>query len=214
MKKVLFIQPHSDDIVLSCFGKLIEKGIQPTILTIEDDPKRIAEDVKMNQYIPNLKIIKGVDFGGEDKSYKAYWGENMHRKFSPEEIMPIVTDFLGDEKIESILEVLMEVLDSEEWDEIYTCVGVGHPMHWFVHEITKDVATHFYRDWPHSYKKRNLDFFNSYSTTFNYLEEVDDEEILRLKLEVFKKCYKSQSGLLYFEQKNIEKNFSEKYYTL
>lgn len=214
MKKVLFIQPHSDDIVLSCFGKLIEKGIQPTILTIEDDPKRIAEDIKMNEFIPNLKVVKGVDFGGEDKSYKGYWGENMHRKFNPEEVLLTAMDFLGEEKIEAIMEVIGETLDLEEWDEIYTCMGVGHPMHWFVHEITKAFSTHFYRDWPHSYKKRNREFFESYSTQFNFVEEINDEEVLRFKHEVFKKCYKSQSGLLYFEQKNIENNFSEKYYTL
>ena len=210
----MFIQPHSDDIILSCFDRLNEKGIQPTILTIEHDEKRSKEDLGLIEAIPNLKVINGVDLGKEETSYKDYWGQNMHRKFVPEEVMDVLLNSLDNDKIDSILELLEQTINSEDWDEIYTCMGVGHPLHWFIHETTKDVATKFYRDWPHSYKKRNLTFFNEYSQTFDFIEEVNDDEVLESKHRLFKKYYKTQSGLLYFEQKNIEKNFSEKYYTL
>ena len=213
MKKILFIQPHSDDIILSCFAKLVDEDIEPTILTIEFDEKRHKEDEKLIEFIPNLKIINGIEFGTPDTSYKDYWGKNMHRKFISEEVMTTILDSLGDEKVEEILILLSEAIDSEEWDEIYTCMGVGHPLHWLIHELTKDTATHFYRDWPHSYKKRNKAFFDEYASTFKFSEEVKDEETLELKHDLFKRFYKTQSGLLYFEQKNIENNFSEKYYT-
>lgn len=212
MKKVLFIQPHSDDIVLSCFAKLMDQDIEPTILTIEYFEKRSKEDKALAQVFPNIKLIEGLVF--EDNSYKAYYGANMHRKFVQEEVYDTILESLGEETTLEIAELIENTIESEEWDEIYTCMGSGHPLHWLVHELTKESATKFYRDWPHSYKKRNRDAFDQYATEFKFLEEIDDEEMLQMKHDVFKSFYKTQSGLLYFEQKNIENNFSEKYYSL
>ncbi len=211
MKKVLFIQPHSDDIVLSCFSRLTAPDIEPTILTIEHDQKRHEEDLKLVDLIPNLRLIQGIEF--EDKSYSAYWGDNMHRKFNPDEILETFEVGQKNKTLNKIANLISDTLN-DDWDEIWTCMGIGHPLHWYVHEFTKGYATGFYRDWPHSYKKRNLDFFNSYSKEFKFIGEIDDAETMEMKLEVFKGFYKSQSGLLYFEQKNVLNNFSEKYYKL
>ena len=209
MKKVLFIQPHSDDILLSCFSKLSEEGIIPTILTVEFDEKRIKEDEKLKQFFPMINIIAGVKIS--DNSYSTYY-KNPHQKFIPELVFQTIDESLGD-TIFDISDIIATVIDGEDWDEIYTCMGVGHPLHWLVHELTKNDATHFYRDWPHSYKKRNSAFFDAYSKeNFDFIEELGGDDQKEMKIELVKQCYKSQSSLMYFEQGNVEKHFSEKFY--
>jgi hypothetical protein len=38
--------------------------------------------------------------------------------------------------------------------EIVCCLGIGHPMHHFVRKAVEDLTNSFYRDFPHSYKRK------------------------------------------------------------
>ena len=50
-KKLLLIQPHSDDILFSCSHLLFDGQYEKEVLTIENNPKRISEDVKLYDFL-------------------------------------------------------------------------------------------------------------------------------------------------------------------
>lgn len=209
---VLLVQPHSDDILFSCSNVLFnhEKYNDITILTIENNPKRILEDKKLEDLFP-VKI-KTLDFDYIDKSHKEYFKKYPH--IDPACVMEFMGETLGDKKIEELYDQIIKKL-KEACDHgciIYTCLGIGHPFHYLVHAFTKDQSDFFYREWPHSYKRRNEAHVKELKSEFTFVEKFDSEENHALKFQIAKEIYKTQSSLLFFEQGKIKKQYPEEIY--
>jgi len=209
--KILLIQPHSDDIVLSCFNQILKEENEVTILTIEHSERRHLEDKKLQDFFPNLTIKRGLEF--EDFSYKKYYENDSRKKFNPFEAVSLIESELGKENIDKIKNLIDGTIE-EGFDEIYTCMGIGHPLHQLVYKLSKGKATHLYRDWPHSYKARNISYYKYQKEELLKVEPelIGDEDFLQLKEQIFCGVYKSQSGLAFYERGHMKKHFQDEIY--
>ena len=207
-KKLLCIQPHSDDVLFSAAHFLFDERYEVEILTIEHNAKRVAEDEKLYEFlgIPyhNLNIqFDDQSFYGFHKKYKDVTLENL-------------TEFFGSDKLEEIAKAIKKFLKSASSDiQVVVPWGVGHPFHIFVRDVVEKVVKKplwYYRDFPHSYKKRALNQVKLQLEDFELLSSIPVAEFNDVKWDLAKKFYKSQSGLLWFEQGYIQKQLPEEVY--
>ena len=95
-KRLLCIQPHSDDILFSAAHFLFDERYEVEVLTVEHNAKRVAEDEKLYGFlgIPyhNLNIqFDDQSFYGFHKKYKDVTLENS---------IEHLTEFFGSDKLE------------------------------------------------------------------------------------------------------------------
>ena len=211
-KKLLCIQPHSDDILFSAAHFLFDERYEVEILTIEHNAKRVAEDEKLYGFlgIPyhNLNIqFDDQSFYGFHKKYKDVTLENS---------IEHLTEFFGSDKLEEISNAIKKFLKSVSSDvQVVVPWGVGHPFHIFVRDVVEKSVKKplwYYRDFPHSYKKRASNQVKLQLEDFELLSSIPVAEFNDVKWDLAKKFYKSQSGLLWFEQGYIQKQLPEEVY--
>ena len=213
---LLLIQPHSDDILFSCAKYLFESADYKsvTVLTFENDEKRIKEDERLLDFFGNLKIEHlNVDY--IDKSHKEYFQQN---KRVSDNAFQFLEAKMGEKKmVEFFKQYERYLIDKKKKStnlEVITCLGVGHPFHYFVNYLTSDEADYFYREFPHSYKRRNQDQYKELlAEGYKMSHEYDEKEMNKLKFDVASKVYRSQSGLMFFEYGYIKKCLPEQYFT-
>jgi hypothetical protein len=216
MKHILLVQPHSDDIVFSAFLKASEPNTIRTVLTIENDPKRIKEDEKfckeMGMNFDHLNIdYKDETYYGFFKEYKEVDDENCVdwcvRKLGPS----VVTEIM--DQLDNYIQKFKE--ENDEY-EIIAPMGVGHPAHRLIHIIMKEEAHLFYRDFPHSYKRRGIKQLEKLSDQYDLVigDPEKEFELHDKKYDLLKRIYKSQSSLLFYEKRFIDRKIDEEYYKL
>jgi len=211
-KKVLLIQPHSDDIILSASHYLYSKDFSDkVILTVENNPKRLLEDQEIcNHFGASLSRLEtradSTDF------HKLYYKE--HAEMDDKTAMKFCQRMMGKENLAAVVDELETVVSQykKKGYLIVTCLGVGHPFHWLTRVVTEDAADVFYRDFPHSYKRRNQAYLNGLVNSKFNLEFTHGEKHVD-KIALFKQYYKTQSGFLFFEQGYINKQLPEEFYT-
>lgn len=217
-QNLLLIQPHSDDIIFSAsnFLKEREKYGQVVILTIEYNEKRLKEDELLcKEFDVDLMTLKTKV--SSENFHKEYYSEQ--KLMSDDSAMSFCHLKLGENKLKRLSKELDDTLSffSSENFKIVTCLGVGHPFHWLTRKLTEDWASLFYRDFPHSYKRRNKEYFVGITCTKFKLKESHELSGLKEddgagKFQYVKDFYKSQSSLLFFEQGYINKMLPEEYY--
>ena len=93
--------------------------------------------------------------------------------------------------------------------------GVGHPFHFllgYVLEEHFEYRMEYYREFPHSYKRRSQPQVQKQLDEYFLVRSVPVEEFHEVKFKLASKFYKSQSGLLFFEQGYIKKQLPEEVY--
>ena len=75
-----------------------------------------------------------------------------------------------------------------------------------------DVTIWYYREFPHSYKKRSKIQVEKQQNEYQLLHSMPIESFEDIKWSLAKKFYKTQSGLLFFEQGYIKKKLPEELY--
>lgn len=225
-KELILIQPHSDDILFSAASFLfdMEKYKSVTVYTVENNPKRIAEDEKLKDYFPNLIIhTSNVDYIESSHGYF-----KTHKEFEEKSAFAYLESVAGISVLNRYCYEVQEYLQKRIKKAkgnilIVTCLGVGHPFHQFVTETTKDFADLFYREFPHSYKRRNKNYFETITMgdKSDFVEVKNPfamnfpssaKEYHDLKFQIASKIYRSQSGLLFYEQGYIKKELPEQFY--
>ena len=71
----------------------------------------------------------------------------------------------------------------------------------------------YYREFPHSYKRRSQPQVEKQKQEYTLKRSVTVEEFHEVKWKLASKFYKSQSGLLFFENGYIKKELPEEIYT-
>lgn len=213
-KKLLLIQPHSDDILFSASQFLFEadKYKKVKILTVEFDPDRLLEDESVCRHfgVDLMKLKTKVD---SKNFHKEYYSE--HKQMDDDSAMEFCIKKIGKKKFNKLLNELDELIDKykKRGYTIVTCLGVGHPFHWLTRVITQEKADIFYRDFPHSYKRRNQAYLNGIvNSEFELKSTSNPEEHHDAKFSLIKSYYKSQSSLLFFEKRYIDKRLPEEFY--
>lgn len=217
MKKLLCIQPHSDDVLFSASHFLFDERYDVEILTIENNQKRVAEDEKLYGFLSIPYHHLQLEF--DDQSFYSF-----HKKYSEvtsQNAVEHLTEFFGEETLGKIFEEIVAFVQKFRKKnpdvQIVLPWGVGHPMHVFVRD-TVEMAFNgkgyfwYYRDFPHSYKKRARSQVQTQLESYKLLESVPVADFHDVKWDLAKKFYKSQSGLLWFEQGYIKKQLPEDIY--
>lgn len=212
MKKVLIVSPHSDDAMFNC-GKYILTGkYDVEILTVENDPKRIQEDKNLYSFLNIPLHHLEVDF--IDNSYYGYF--KTFKGVNHNDAHAYLKEYFGQEVLDdvksSILKFVRKFRKRNEGCIVLAPLGIAHPFHYFVHEVLLEEADLFYREFPHSYKKRSQQQFNACLAHFGRKYQFDDLDVHEAKFDLSKKFYKSQSGLLFFESGYIKKQLPEEFY--
>ena len=70
----------------------------------------------------------------------------------------------------------------------------------------------FYREFPHSYKRKAQVQFGKELNRVELLLDFNDNKINELKYILAQKFYKTQSGFFFYEHSNLEKLYPEEYY--
>ena len=215
--KLLCVQPHSDDVLFSASHFLFDDKYEVEILTIENNTKRVAEDEKLYEFLGIPYHHLKVEF--DDQSFYGF-----HKKYdevTSQNAVEWLEEFFGEETVGKIREEIVSFIKkfySKHPDvQIVVPWGVGHPFHIFVRD-TIEIATAgkenlwYYRDFPHSYKKRAKSQVVAQLEDYELKESISVAEFHDVKWDLAKKFYKSQSGLLWFEQGYIKKQLPEDIY--
>lgn len=215
-KNILIIQPHSDDVVFSAskFLKVRDSFDEFIILTVETDERRLEEDRAVCEEF-NVQLLTLETIVSSEGFHKEYYSDK--KLMSDDSAFEFCANKIGDSKLLKLADELEELLTAMKDDFlIVTCLGVGHPFHWLVRTLTEKHSDLFYRDFPHSYKRRNKDYFNGLVSTKFKLKETHDIERRNKndwqKFDVVKIFYKSQSSLLFFEKNYMDKMLPEEFY--
>lgn len=216
-KKLLLVQPHSDDILFSCSHLLFDDSYEKEVLTIENNSKRIAEDERLYQFLGIPFHHLEVDF--DDQSYYGY--HKQYKEVTVEQSYDYLREFFDSytlNEIEDAVEKFLSKFFKRNKVEDVTVVapwGVGHPFHLFIRDVLekKISVMWYYREFPHSYKRRSQAQVDKQKKEYKLLSSTPVEDFDDVKWELAKKFYKSQSSLLWFEQGYINKRIPEELYT-
>ena len=215
-KKLLLVQPHSDDILFSCSHLLFDDSYEKEVLTIENNSKRIAEDERLYQFLGIPFHHLEVEF--DDQSYYGY--HKQYKEVTIEQAYNYLREFFDSytlNEIEDAVEKFLSKFFKRNKVEDVTVVapwGVGHPFHLFIRDVLekKISVMWYYREFPHSYKRRSQAQVDKQKKEYKLLSSTPVEDFDDVKWELAKKFYKSQSSLLWFEQGYINKRIPEEVY--
>lgn len=212
MKKVLIVSPHSDDALFSSSFALLENGLKAEVLTVENDPVRIKEDINLYDFLGIKFHHLSVDF--KDESYYGYF--KKFKSVNHIDAIGFLEEYFGKEKLEEIKNSVRRfVIKFKRNNPDYNVIaplGISHPFHYFIHYCLVDLADYFYREFPHSYKKRSKKQMEETLLEYELFKTIPTKEIHDIKFELAKKFYKSQSGLLFYERGYIDKVLPEEIY--
>ncbi len=216
--KLLLIQPHSDDLLFSCSNLLFDNNFEKQVLTIENNPKRIKEDEQLYSFL-DIKF-NHLNTPFDDQSYYGY--HKSYKEVTIKDSYNFLIRFFGKQIITDIenefKEYLKNFFKENKKEEIVIVApwGIGHPFHIFVRNLidkaSGDATIWYYREFPHSYKKRSKTQVEKQQAEYKLLNSVSIEDWSDVKWDLAKKFYKSQSSLLWFEQGYIKKQLPEEIY--
>ena len=213
-KKLLLIQPHSDDILFSASHFLFQPQYEVHVLTVENDPKRITEDQRLYDFLGIPFSHLELDF--RDESY--YGFHKKYKEVTVDTAYEWLNEYFGRDTLneieDAIKERVSEFLSSHRGYTIVSPWGVGHPFHLFVKETLETVVSYlwYYREFPHSYKRRSAHQVEVQSAVNPLHHSVPTSEFHEVKFKLASKFYRSQSGLLFYEQNYIKKVLDEEIY--
>jgi hypothetical protein len=218
-KKLLLVQPHSDDILFSASSFLfnLDKYSKVALMTVEKgDEKRVAEDHALVDLF-GIDEYFNSDMDFKDLSYYHYYKELKFKKFSADKSMECLEDYF---KTKFLLQLKADVRNKvlqyvNKGYIVVNCLGVGHPMHYFIREALLDLTNYFYRDWPHSYKMKARNEVEPLTSDMKKVDLFDfDEDLHEVKFQTAYQIYKTQRSLLFFEKGYIDKKIKEEFYKL
>lgn len=213
-QKLLCIQPHSDDVLFSASHVLFSDAYEVQVLCVESDPKRVPEDRKLYEFLNIPYHNLGIEF--VDNSYYEFF--KRYKTCRLEDALAYLDEYFGEELLTAIREKLIgwivRFLKKNPDYGVLAPLGIGHPFHLYVHEVIRQAvpSATFYREFPHSYKRRNQEQVQEVQSRMTLSRSVPVEAWADVKWQLASKFYRTQSGLLFYEQAYIKKNLPEEVY--
>ena len=216
MDKILIVQPHSDDAILSCSRFLLGDDFKVKVLTIDNDSKRLEEDRKVAKTIGVKYIPFAFDVQDENDYGEFFKQYGKQAELNDDNVLDFYRKRFGRDKIKGFRKALRnKILSYIDKGYVICCpLGIGHPFHYFVRYVLRKIEDDFifYREFPHSYKRKAKNQFESELKNIELLQDFDDEDVNTLKYEIAQKFYKSQSGFFFYEHDSIKKLYPEEFY--
>ena len=204
-KKILIVQPHSDDALISLFTLINDKKNTVHILTIEKDEKRFQEDLKIPLHFSNVTILPAF---GEPAHFSArgpYYKLRNAKKMTGRDFSRYYSRLMKTPRYSYWKRKLRKKIRgyiNKGFDVFLPC-GIGHPEHWLVTNAIEGIQTYFYRDLPHAVKRKNK---NELEKFIHGKRVAMNNRSPKIKLRKLKKIYKSQRILFWYDEKNVMMN--------
>lgn len=216
VEKLLCIQPHSDDVLFSASHVLLSGNYEAQVLCVEFDPKREAEDRKLYEFLGVPYQNVGIEF--KDNSYYEFF--KRFKSCRLEDAIPYLDEYFGRQLLERVtsrmFDMIEDFLKKNPDYRILAPLGIGHPFHLYIHDSIRvspfSSKAIYYREFPHSYKRRNKEQVQEVQERMTLVRSVPVEEWADVKWQLASKFYRTQSGLLFYEQGYIKKNLPEEVY--
>lgn len=211
-QKYLIVSPHSDDVLFSCSHVLFLPEYEVQVLTVENDEKRVSEDAKLFEFL-NIKYHH-LELDFKDESYYGY-NKLYPKGVTLENAYKYLNEYFGRDTLNEIEENLINwvrnFFKENKGYKVLAPWGVGHPFHLFVRETLQQGFSDmdYYREFPHSYKRRSQVQVEEQKKNWYLKRSVPVDEFADIKWKLASKFYRSQSGLLFYEQGYIKKNLPE-----
>ena len=192
MKKVLLVEPHPDDILLSLYHYIKINTFKDSFLVALSNPDRenslnFSKDMGI-KFINPLNI-PDIDWGLRMKL------NNIDYKNSYNIFLDYYKDYIN--RLEIITyKKLKKIIDSIDIDSIICPLGILHPFHVFTRYIVEkfNKNIYYYADVPYAYRVYGTKIIESSGKVYDHYKptrkEVED------KIEAFLKYYKSQRNIL------------------
>lgn len=221
MKKILILEPHPDDCLLSChffLSNLACKGFKFEVITFDSFNGRIGDlyfyDNFETRILKSNLIKHSCPYDRklvlESKKVKA-----SKRMFLFQEYMSKYRDNAFE------VENALHLIEQNDYSFILCPLGLAHAMHIFVAEIARskfDISKFlFFRDTPYGFKQYGKLLIEEYLQD-NFKEAIKVEltiEELAIRKSLLKKYYPSEIGLMHplYEMPNFERENFELIYT-
>lgn len=185
-KRIAIIEPHYDDAWLNLGGFILKNPDKEfTIISVcSDSFNKLNETKNLEGFVPNLKTkklnYKGIHYNLREKlkkhEYRGYFCKLNRLK-----------DF---KEFESHLKE-----EIKDFDLVLLPCGFkgnnSHPQHILASQLKSKNKTFFYMEFPYFYEKSdNID-----KIKFIQVYKLNIEDKINEKINIFKKVYKSQSGI-------------------
>lgn len=206
--KILFIEPHPDDILLSCYHHIVRLKTEDhdiQLLSVANHPWINRSSDKfcsaMNISRVGMKYILDVDFATYKIPPKEIKAQPNPYTYQREKYLKTFS-----ERLEETTDKLREVCTSVNPDLIITCLGIFHPMHVIVREAvdiaTPNIKRQYYMDIPYKCKRYGEAIFNSsnHKSVSLIIPTIEEGQA---KVDLFKTCYPTEAGLLRFDKETI-----------
>lgn len=207
--KVLIIEPHADDALLSCYDALFSDN-EVHIMTLTDETTKNSTKLKDDGIIKELYQLKGLDHSDfKDRVTTPKYVKDLYKLNKKLMIGRIVNDIINldsnrYELVKSYLNDNYDLINS--FDIIYVPVGLIHPDHLITRVLFDDLGINpnkvvYYEDKPYVkrvYGKMMLEMLTlGMESTHSTGTSMTDKE------SNFKKYYPTEKLLLRFDSDEI-----------
>ena len=187
MKKIAIIEPHYDDAWINLGGYILKnRDVHFKIVSVSyDGLNNKNETQQLANLLPNVET-KALKFRG------VHW--NLIHKIKKENY---IRYFLKINKLQS-LEQASSVIEENcaDTDLVLRPLGTLHPQHMVVSYLKIDLPVKYYVEWPYCYEEKGY-----IDKHIEHAKIIDISDVIKKKIEIFSKVYKTQLDLLEMKPK-------------
>ena len=200
--KILIVEPHPDDAVLSCYGYLDKMKEDNDISILNMSSVDGRNSLKFCEYMGINCLDISPD--GSDVNFKKFRIPISEIKSHPKPYIYQMSKYsdIAPDIIDSCFHKIYGVLESIKPDIVVGPLGIYHPFHVLTRigfdaavGKYKDAKVLLYADKPYSNKQYGLFIIdNALNTDVDAYDLYElTKETVRLKLKIFRKCYPTES---------------------
>lgn len=212
--KLLFIEPHPDDAVLSSYYQLLKFKFDYDIylVSVSNHPwiKRSSKSFCKFIGISHIDIEPVLDLDySQCKIPVPFLKKQLNPyKYQCEYYLSKYTD-----TFDKVSDLVNQVLINVKPDLIITALGIHHPMHVItrhaVDGVTKGIPKEYFVDMPYRFKRYGQMILTDSGATLKSSIGPFEEDEVKIKLNTFIKHYPTEANLLRFERDNFTTHIEE-----
>lgn len=223
MHKVLIIEPHGDDAIISCHSILRSPATTVDILTLSERP---SEGLKQfADHLPNLGKFDYLDMSDYNWKTKPInhhtvnrWGRDGLNTYH-EYLAVLAQEEDYNSRLKEVMPILDDYIRKGDYDLVFAPMGVIHPYHMVVKEAVR-ILEHwsdkvvYYSEPPYNGKKYGQLLEKDAAVLLATLGYglVEFRSDFYEKEKIFATTYPTETGMFRFSKSDILEN-TEKYYT-
>ena len=204
--KVLIIEPHADDALLSCYTTLFNTDYEVSIMTLTDETNKDSTKLKDDGIIKELYQLKGLDhsdFKSRLTSPK-YVKELYKRDGKVIEHLKLKLKELDASRYDKVKDMLDSNINNiNSFDLVLVPLGIVHPDHLVVRELVDsmnlETKIRYYEDKPYNKRIYGQIMARELSEGMRLIEVILSEDQKVEKVKNLKKYYPTEVAIMRFD---------------